>query len=127
MRWISTANPGELTGRLGNITGPTSPSESVSLKAESPTSPSETSNIPVTLTGHGEDTTIEDIHFRIGSQRPTFDLPIESDSPSTKLPLIPSFSEFINNKKVNDNRSRSSQVQSEGRGEKKSEKRMKFQ
>ena len=122
VRWLSTASSCDLTDRLGAITSPTPTSqpENVSSETDDPATTS-----PIADQRHIGNT-LEDFPT-IGSHTPTFDSPMESASTSTKLPPIPSFSEFINSRKVKDNQSRSSQRQSNDRVEKNPEKRMKLQ
>lgn len=95
MRWLSTTTSTELVDRLSAITSCSS--ENVSSKVERPaTSFSMEDQEP---TGN----IAEDIQCSIGSETCSLAPPTENASPSTRLPLVPSFSEFINSKKVKDN------------------------
>ncbi|XP_024017198.1 ATP-dependent DNA helicase Q-like 3 [Morus notabilis] len=118
VRWLSTSTTVELIDRLGTSTS--SPSQSVSTKAETHTT------TPMVEQSHRENTT-DEFHSGIGSQTPTCDSPMESASPSTELSPIPSFSEFINSRKAKHIPSRSSKRQSPDRVEKDVEKRMRLQ
>ncbi|KAF3439702.1 hypothetical protein FNV43_RR17980 [Rhamnella rubrinervis] len=110
VRWLSTTTSTELANRLAAITR--SSSENVSSKAEDPTA-------PLSMVDQGPTGNItEDVQRSVGSETCTFASPMEDASPTTGLPPIPSFSEFINSKMLEDN---------PNRVEKNLEKRMRFQ
>ncbi|XP_034224353.1 ATP-dependent DNA helicase Q-like 3 isoform X3 [Prunus dulcis] len=105
VRWLSSADYTGLTNRLGTINSSLSddaPTETEPPAARSPLveGPTETS-VAVS--------------------------PTEIDSPSTRLPPIPSFSQFINTRKTKDNRSSASEKKSPNGVQKNLEKRMRLQ
>ncbi|PON66001.1 Helicase [Parasponia andersonii] len=115
VRWLSTTTSVELTDRVGAIAN--SPSANVPSRPETPAAIS-----PMMDQVHRENTT-DDFQSSVGSETRTCTSPVESASPSAQLPPIPSFSEFINSRKVNHKQSR---LSTEG-VEKNLEKRMKLQ
>ncbi|XP_024181896.1 ATP-dependent DNA helicase Q-like 3 isoform X2 [Rosa chinensis] len=129
VRWLSTVNSTDLTDRLCPITS--SPSENTPLK----TAPS-ASQSPLVETGpfatlsplvdRATEITGNDLHESVRLEASVALSPTQSDSPSTILPAIPSFSEFINSKKVTDNRSSASEKQSPNGVEKNPEKKMRL-
>ncbi|KAI5320060.1 hypothetical protein L3X38_039768 [Prunus dulcis] len=105
VRWLSSADYTGLTNRLGTINSSLSddaPTETEPPAARSPLveGPTETS-VAVS--------------------------PTEIASPSTRLPPIPSFSQFINTRKTKDNRSSASEKKSPNGVQKNLEKRMRLQ
>lgn len=134
VRWLSSTTLVELTNRLG----PGTPSVPVSKEhpPETPPSPSleqrppETTNLkrqssfksPL-LEQKSPETTTPRLHHSFQSETSMNTSPSESSSLSTKLPSIPSFSEFVNGKKEEGNHANTSQNQSHVRLEKTGEKR----
>ncbi|XP_060674815.1 ATP-dependent DNA helicase Q-like 3 [Ziziphus jujuba] len=119
VRWLSTTTSTELANRLS--TNASISSENVSLEAEHLTTAS--SMAEQESTGN----TPEDLQCSIGSETTTSASPMENaSSPSSRLPSIPSFSEFINSKKVKDNESKTLQKKSPNRVEKNVEKKMRL-
>ncbi|KAJ4714104.1 ATP-dependent DNA helicase [Melia azedarach] len=111
VRWLSTTNSNELRNRLSSNTS--SPSDNVICKEEPPAAPSPSfDQPPVEITRKELD----------GSPRCA--CPRESASPNTRLPVIPSFSEFVNRQKAKDSELNISQKQSP---KKNLEKRMRLQ
>ncbi|KAL9461834.1 hypothetical protein AB3S75_004767 [Citrus x aurantiifolia] len=95
IRWLSTANSIELTNRLGIDTD--SPSVNFISKEEPPAAPSPSlEQPPAQITG-------KELDGSCGSENSIGAFQTESESPSTSLPVIPSFSEFVNRRKVKDN------------------------
>ncbi|XP_024036409.1 ATP-dependent DNA helicase Q-like 3 isoform X2 [Citrus clementina] len=95
IRWLSTANSIELTNRLGIDTD--SPSVNFISKEEPPAAPSPSlEQRPAQITG-------KELDGSCGSENSIGAFQTESESPSTSLPVIPSFSEFVNRQKVKDN------------------------
>ncbi|KAH9710725.1 ATP-dependent DNA helicase q-like 3 [Citrus sinensis] len=95
IRWLSTANSIELTNRLGIDTD--SPSVNFISKEEPPAAPSPSlEQRPAQITG-------KELDGSCGSENSIGAFQTESESPSTSLPVIPSFSEFVNRRKVKDN------------------------
>lgn len=95
IRWLSTANSIELTNRLGIDTD--SPSVNFISKEEPPAAPSPSSEQPpAKITG-------KELDGSCRSETPIGAFQTESHFPSTRLPVIPSFSEFVNRRKVKDN------------------------
>ncbi|CAI0461431.1 unnamed protein product [Linum tenue] len=91
VRWLATATSSDLTNRLGNVT-PTSPCRS---KVPTEASPKETVD-----EGNRTGTTSPELHDNTAAAAST---PGPPASASTKLPPIPSFSEFVNRNKPNHN------------------------
>lgn len=118
VRWLSTVNSTDLTDRLGTMSG--SPSENSLLETE-------TSATQSPLVDGATEITRNDLHVSVRSEAYVAVSPPERDSPSTMLPPIPSFSEFINSKKIKDNRSSASEKQSPNGVKKNPEKRMRLQ
>ncbi|XP_059633271.1 ATP-dependent DNA helicase Q-like 3 [Cornus florida] len=92
VRWLSTSNFTELMTRLSTSTGSTSKSINSKMNS-SPTSSS--------LLDRPTEIRNEEIHDSVRSE--TNVNPPQSISQGIKLPPIPSFSDFINSKKANDN------------------------
>lgn len=85
IRWLSTANEKELTSRL-SVRDPASPS------------PEQTGISCSPLVDQVEDgITNENVYCSVESKTPTT---LECNLPDTKLPTIPSFSNFIKSKKA---------------------------
>lgn len=128
VRWLSTVNSTDLTDRLGTITS--SPSEnSVTVPSATQSPLLETGSFarPSSLVDGATEITVNDIHESVRPEASVPLSPTQSVSPSTMLPAIPSFSEFVNSKKVKDNRSSGSDKQSPSGVKKNPEKRMKLQ
>ncbi|KAM5547180.1 ATP-dependent DNA helicase Q-like 3 [Rosa sericea] len=130
VRWLSTVSSTDLADRLGTITS--SPSENTLLKTEPSASQSplvETGPpaMPSPLVDGATEINRNDFHEGVRPEASVAVSPMQSDSPSKMLPAIPSFSEFINSKKVKDNRSSASEKQSPNGVKKNSEKRMRLQ
>lgn len=117
VRWLSTANSVELTNRLGITKDPNSPN-TVSRENSSPApnafSKENFSPAPTETSG-------KNISSSVGSE--TYSSSIQSTCEVTKLPPIPSFSEFMSNRNSKDNRLSNSKKQSPNTGEKNPEKR----
>ncbi|KAH9662477.1 ATP-dependent DNA helicase q-like 3 [Citrus sinensis] len=95
IRWLSTANSIELTNRLGIDTD--SPSVNFISKEQPLAAPSPSlEQRPAQITG-------KELDGSCGSENSIGAFQTESESPSTSLPVIPSFSEFVNRQKVKDN------------------------
>jgi len=127
----------ELTNRLG----PGTPSVPVSKEHPPETPPSplleqrppETTNLKRHSSFHSPlleqkspETTNLRLHHTFQSETSMNTSPSESSSLSTKLPSIPSFSEFMNSKKEKGNHANTSQNQSHIRLEKTGEKRLRL-
>lgn len=137
VRWLSSTTLVELTNRFG----PGTPSVPVSKEhpPETPPSPSleqrppETTNLkrqssfksPL-LEQKSPETTTPRLHHSFQSETSMNTSPSESSSLSSKLPSIPSFSEFVNGKKEEGNHANTSQNQSHVRLEKTGEKRLRL-
>ncbi|XP_041005568.1 ATP-dependent DNA helicase Q-like 3 isoform X1 [Juglans microcarpa x Juglans regia] len=103
VRWLSTTSLSELTTRLGTATSLTS--EDILSKAE----PSTTS-LPLLDQGPTKFTS-EELN---GSSRSEISLgvsPLQSTSSSTDLPVIPSFSDYVNSRKAKGSLTNTSQKQ----------------
>lgn len=118
VRWLSTVNSTDLSDRLSTMSS--SPSENSLLETE-------TSATQSPLVDGATEITRNDLHVSVRSEASVAVSPPERDSPSTMLPPIPSFSEFINSKKIKDNRSSASEKQSPNGVRKNPEKRMRLQ
>uniref|UniRef100_A0A6N2N7E8 DNA 3'-5' helicase n=1 Tax=Salix viminalis TaxID=40686 RepID=A0A6N2N7E8_SALVM len=94
--------------------------ETTSLKRQS------TFQSPLLEQKSPETTTPRLVHHTFESETSTNVSPSESSSLSTKLPSIPSFSEFVNRKKEKGNHANTSQNQSHMRQEKTGEKRLRL-
>lgn len=137
VRWLSSTTLVELTNRLG----PGTPSVPVSKEHPPETPPSplleqrppETTNLKRHSSFHSPlleqkspETTNLRLHHTFQSETSMNTSPSESSSLSTKLPSIPSFSEFMNSKKEKGNHANTSQNQSHMRLEKTGEKRLRL-
>ncbi|KAI5588340.1 hypothetical protein BDE02_05G090900 [Populus trichocarpa] len=137
VRWLSSTTLVELTNRLG----PGTPSVPVSKvhPPETPPSPlleqrpPETTNLKRHSSFHSPlleqkspETTTPRLYHTFQSETSMNTSPSESSSLSTKLPSIPSFSEFVNSKKEKGNHANTSQNQSHMRLEKTGEKRLRL-
>ncbi|KAJ0040085.1 hypothetical protein Pint_28607 [Pistacia integerrima] len=95
IRWLSTTNSTDLTNRLGTNTS--SSSENIICKEKSPVAPSSLLDQPAEITNeHHCSNARSEILMNA--------LPKESASPNAQLPVIPSFSEFVNRRKAKDSR-----------------------
>lgn len=118
IRWLSTTSSGELTNRLGSSTR-TSPSEKIMTRDEPPVTVS-----PLELRK------IENIDDLSAYSRPattSSDAPSDTNSPRKRLPVIPSFSEFVNSRKPKNSETNSLQKQIHRPIDKKPEKRTRLQ
>ncbi|XVF15986.1 hypothetical protein REPUB_Repub09cG0203300 [Reevesia pubescens] len=88
VRWLSTTSSAEITNRIGIPTTP--PSENVTCKEETPLTAS------TMFHWRKED---EEHCGNIESGTSVSPLPLQSASPGTKQPQIPSFSQFVNSRK----------------------------
>eukprot|EP00258_Populus_trichocarpa_P041254 XP_024457273.1 ATP-dependent DNA helicase Q-like 3 isoform X5 [Populus trichocarpa] len=137
VRWLSSTTLVELTNRLG----PGTPSVPVSKEHPPETPPSplleqrppETTNLKRHSSFHSPlleqkspETTTPRLDHTFQSETSMNTSPSESSSLSTKLPSIPSFSEFVNSKKEKGNHANTSQNQSHMRLEKTGEKRLRL-
>ncbi|KAJ7979230.1 ATP-dependent DNA helicase [Quillaja saponaria] len=121
VRWLSTTNSYELINRIGATA--TSPSGNFSSEAEH--------SHPQTLfpsldPGSGENTSSE-LQGSTTLETSLCGLPVESASLNMKLSPIPSFSDFVNSRKLKDNRSTTSQKLPPSKVEKNLDKRMRLQ
>lgn len=117
IRWLSTANYMELTTRLS--TSSDSSSHNINPKEKSSsTSPSLLDQVPKEITN-------EKIHCRVKSETPSTTL--ESITQDTKLPPIPSITEFINSKRARGSQLSTSKNHSPNSMQKNREKRTRFQ
>lgn len=115
LRWLSTATYTELT--KGVVNSSSSPSKGVLLETELPS----VAPLPPLMDQEQEANTEEELLRSVGSQTSS------CASPNIGLPLIPSFSEFINSKKVKDNLPMAPIRHSSERIPKNVEKRMRLQ
>ncbi|KAM7513062.1 hypothetical protein LguiB_011937 [Lonicera macranthoides] len=117
VRWLSTANSVELTNRLGITKYPIFPN-TVSRESSSsaPNAISRETSSPAPT-----ETSEKNISSSVGSE--TYSSSIQSTCEVTKLPPIPSFSEFMSNRNSKDNWLSKSKKQSPNTGEKNPEKR----
>ncbi|XP_015581828.1 ATP-dependent DNA helicase Q-like 3 isoform X2 [Ricinus communis] len=100
VRWISTTNPTDLTNRLSSSTP--SPPKNTLLKEEPP-------ETPLSSMEQKSKTPDLELHRSVASSETTTASPTQSASMSSKLPAIPSFSEFVNRKKAKDDNQYTSQ------------------
>ncbi|CAI0461432.1 unnamed protein product [Linum tenue] len=98
VRWLATATSSDLTNRLGNVT-PTSPCRSKVPTEASPKETVDEGNRTGTTSPELHDNTAAAVESGISSAS----TPGPPASASTKLPPIPSFSEFVNRNKPNHN------------------------
>ncbi|KAI4335195.1 hypothetical protein L6164_013865 [Bauhinia variegata] len=112
VRWLSTANSTDLINRLR--VNDASPSMNALSEAEY-----------TTITPSSADHCAKEAASNARSET-SCALPIESASFNTKLPAIPSFSEFVNSKKAKGNQLNTSQKRSQDKSIKTAEKRMKL-
>ncbi|CAL0304804.1 unnamed protein product [Lupinus luteus] len=91
VRWMTTTSPDNLINRLGAMNASTS--ISVSPKAENSLTP------PPALDPNAKEDTSNELPDNARLETVACDMPIESSSFDTKLPEIPSFSEFVNSRK----------------------------
>lgn len=116
VRWLSTAEEMELTSRLSTMTDPASPStEQIGISCS--TSPTLVNQVLNKISN-------ENMHCSIKSRTPTT---LESNSPDTKLPPIPSFSEFMKSKKAKGSQLSPSQNRSPSSLQKNRDKRARYQ
>lgn len=121
-RWLSTAGPMELMSKLSSSNPAPPPPENVTYIVNcTPTS----SNLSVPISANAND---EKVHDNAGSQDLIWSpaSPLHG-SPSTNLPPILSFSQFINSGKAKENRASASKRESPDKGKRNLEKRMRFQ
>lgn len=117
VRWLSTASYTELTTRLGNSTA--SGSQNIDLKEKtSPKSPSLLDQAPKEINS-------ENIYSNVKSASPSTAL--DSIAEGTKLPPIPSFSEFINSDRAKGSQLLTSKNHSADSMQKNREKRARYQ
>lgn len=119
-RWISTANSEELVNRLKS----SSPAcEATSTKTDSFSTPTSTSAIDGGVQIQTNDEKEKECHS-MESETPVRAL--QNVCEDAKLPPIPSFSDFVNRRKPNDNQLTNSRNQSSTSSNWRLEKRMKY-
>lgn len=118
VRWLSSADYTGLTNRLGTINS--SLSDDALPETEPPAAQSPLVEGPTEINS-------SDFHDSVRSETSVAVSPTEIASPSTRLPPIPSFSQFINTRKTKDNRSSASEKKSPNGVQKNLEKRMRLQ
>ncbi|XVF59861.1 hypothetical protein PTKIN_Ptkin07bG0309700 [Pterospermum kingtungense] len=97
VRWLTTTTSSEITNRIGTIA--TSPSENITCKEEPPLTAS-------TMFDLREEAIMGEEHCsKIESETSASASPMQSASPGTKLPPIPSFSQFVNSRKSKESQS----------------------
>ncbi|XVE82414.1 hypothetical protein DITRI_Ditri16bG0002700 [Diplodiscus trichospermus] len=118
-RWLSATSSAEITDRIGIVTA--SPSANITCKEEPPLTTS-------TMFHQREETIIGEEHCgKIESETSVSVLPLQSASQGTKLPSIPSFSQFVNSRKLKETEANASEEHSPQKLEKNMKKRMRFQ
>ncbi|XP_028767361.1 ATP-dependent DNA helicase Q-like 3 isoform X2 [Neltuma alba] len=104
VRWLSTTNSTDLISRLGGTNA--SSSTIVLSEAENPLT------TPPLSDPSGKEGAGNGPHATAYLETSPLDLPIESSSIETKLPPIPSFSEFVNSRNVKSHQTRTKQEHS---------------
>ncbi|CAB4288127.1 unnamed protein product [Prunus armeniaca] len=118
VRWLSSADYTGLTNRLGTINS--SLSDDALPETEPPAAQSPLVEGPTEINS-------SDFHDSVRSETSVAVSPTEIASPSTRLPPIPSFSQFINTRKTKDNRSSASEKKSPNGVQQNLDKRMRLQ
>ncbi|OMO55746.1 hypothetical protein CCACVL1_27045 [Corchorus capsularis] len=116
VRWLSTTSSADIANRVGTNT--TSPSENITSRKEEAPSP-----VSAILDRREEGIIGEEYCGNAELETSVSALPMQSPCPGTKLPPIPSFSQFVNSKKGKQTQTNASEKHSPD----KNMKRMKLQ